>query len=314
LRGPLGVTMPAHVVLAYVALFVGLAGIALSAIFVKWAGVPGAPSGFYRMAIAACVMAVPFGMQFRRHTPLWSRHVGFAILAGLFFAGDLATWNTAILIGSAANATLFGNTSPLWVGLGAMVLFKERLGRPFWIGMLVALAGVVVILSHDLRAHPTIGRGDMLGLMAGFCYGLFFLATQRARTGLGSLSVWWISAATSAVALLVVGLFLGQPFSGYSTASWMNLLTLALVVQVLGWMSISYALGHLPASIVSTTLLAQPVLTAIAAVPLLGETLTTEQLVGGLLVLVGIYLVHRGNTSVNARRAREHPHTPPAPT
>jgi drug/metabolite transporter (DMT)-like permease len=306
--------MLAHFVLAYVALFVGLGGIALSAIFVKLANVPGAPSGFYRMAIAAAVMAVPFGLHLRQRLPLSKRHVGFAILAGLFFAGDLATWNTAILIGSAANATLFGNTSPLWVGLGAMLLFKQRLGRPFWIGMLVALVGVIVILGHDLTRHPTISRGDMLGLIAGFCYGLFFLATERARTGLGSLGVWWISAVTSAVVLLVVGLLLGQPFSGYSTTSWVNLLTLALVVQVLGWMSISYALGHLPASIVSTTLLAQPVLTAIAAVPLLGETITTEQLAGGVLVLAGIYLVHRGKVPVSDRRGRENPQTPPAPT
>lgn len=283
--------------MGYAALLVGLAGIAFSAIFVKLANVPGAPSGFYRMAIAAAVMAIPFGVHLRRRVPLSKKHVGFAVLAGLFFAGDLATWNTAILIGSASNATLFGNTSPLWVGIGAMVLFKEHLRPRFWVGMLISLTGAVVILGHDLMVHPAIGRGDILGLIAGFCYALFFLATQRARDALSSLSVWWISSATSAVALLIVGLLLGQPFSGYSPTSYAHLLILAIVVQVLGWMSISYALGHLPASLVSTTLLAQPVLTAIAAVPLLGETLSAEQLAGGALVLAGIYLVHRGKSS-----------------
>lgn len=283
--------------MGYAALLVGLAGIAFSAIFVKLAKVPGAPSGFYRMAIAAAVMAIPFGVQLRRGAPLSRRHVGFAVLAGLFFAGDLATWNTAILIGSASNATLFGNTSPLWVGIGAMVLFKEQLRPRFWLGMLISLTGAVVILGHDLISHPAIGRGDILGLIAGVCYALFFLATQRARDALSSLSVWWISSATCAVALLIVGLLLKQPFSGYSTTSYAHLLTLALVVQILGWMSISYALGHLPASLVSTTLLAQPVLTAIAAVPLLGESISVEQLAGGVLVLAGIYLVHRGKSS-----------------
>ncbi len=277
----------------YLALAFGLAGIALSAIFVKWANVPGATSGFYRMVIAAGVMAIPFGVHVRRRAPLSGRHVLFAVAAGLFFAGDLATWNTAILIGSAANATLFGNTSPLWVGIGAMILFKERLRPLFWTGMLIALAGAAVILGQDFLIHPTLGRADMLGLLAGFFYGMFFLATERARDGLSSLSSWWISVVTSAMVLLALSLLFREPLTGYPAASYLNLIALALIVQVFGWLSINYALGHLPASVVAPTLLGQPVITAIAAVPLLGQPLSTAQMAGGLLVLAGIYVVHR---------------------
>jgi len=86
---------------------------------------------------------------------------------------------------------------------------------------------------------------------------------------------------------------LKMPITGYPTQSYLAFLGAALVSQVGGYISIGYALGHLPASVVSPTLIGQPVVTAILAIPLLGEGLRTEQWLGGLVVLAGIYLVHR---------------------
>ncbi len=277
----------------YLALAFGLLALGLSAIFVKWANAPGAVSGLYRMTIAAAVLVLPFAAELRRRPPSSRRHVLYAVIAGLFFAADLTTWNTAVLITSAANATLFGNTSPLWVGIGAMVLFKERLRPAFWIGMIVALLGAAAILGADYATHPTLGLGDLLGLLAGFFYGMFLLAAQRARDRLSSLTAWWVSAATSTVALLGLSLLLQQPLFGYSAETIVNLVALALVTQVGGWLAINYALGHLRASLVAPTLLLQPVLTAGFAVPLLNQPISTTQVVGGLLVLAGILLVHR---------------------
>jgi len=277
----------------YLTLILGLAGIGISAIFVKWANAPGPVSGFYRMVIAASVMAIPFGVQAKRRAPLSSRHVFFAALAGLFFAGDLAAWNTAVLIGNAANATLFGNTAPVWVSFGALILFKEKLRPTFWSGLAVALLGAGVILGGDFLQHPTLGIADMLGLVSGFCYGMFFLATERARDKLSSLVSWWISAAACSVVLLALSIALGMPLTGYPIETWVNLVILALVVQVFGWLLLNYALGHLPASIVAPTLLMQPVITAVFGVPLLGQPITLIQVIGGALTLGGIFIVHR---------------------
>jgi drug/metabolite transporter (DMT)-like permease len=68
---------------------------------------------------------------------------------------------------------------------------------------------------------------------------------------------------------------------------------LALITQVVGYVAVGYALGHLPASLVAPTMVGQPVVTALLAIPLLGEHLTTVQWLGGAAVLIGIYLVHR---------------------
>jgi drug/metabolite transporter (DMT)-like permease len=96
----------------------------------------------------------------------------------------------------------------------------------------------------------------------------------------------------AAFSLLLISLGMRMPLTGYPAQSWLSFLGAALVSQVGGYLSIAYALGHLPASIVSPSLTGQPVVTALLAIPLLGEALHTEQWLGGLVVLIGIYLVH----------------------
>ncbi len=123
---------------AYTALGVGAVCIGFSAIFTKWAAVAGPVSAFYRVAIATAVLALPLILQAARGRSQEQQgrkitRVGMALtaLAGLFFACDLALWNSSLLLTSAANATLLGNTSTLWVSIGATVLFRERLKNRF---------------------------------------------------------------------------------------------------------------------------------------------------------------------------------------
>jgi drug/metabolite transporter (DMT)-like permease len=275
----------------YVALVVGLLGLGLSAIFVRWANAPGAVTGFYRMGIAVVVLALPFYRRLLVNGPIPRRELVVALLGGLFFAGDLLFWNTGILISGATNTTLMGNTAPLWVGLGALFFFGERLSRPFWVGLLVAMGGVAVILGRD--ALSEVGLGTFFGLLAGIFYGAYLLVTQRARQRLDALTSFWLAGFASTLILLAAALLSRQPLTGYSTVTYLNFLAMGVVVQALGQLAISYALGYLPASLVAPTLLGQPVLTAVLAIPLLGEPLSFWQIVGGTAVLAGVYLVHR---------------------
>jgi len=103
----------------------------------------------------------------------------------------------------------------------------------------------------------------------------------------------WLSSFFATILLLVYVLALGYDLINFSLETWMALLALGLISHALGWMSINYSLGHLPAPIASVSLLSQPVITALIAVPLLGETLSLYQVAGGLLVLLGIYIVTR---------------------
>lgn len=290
--------MPAkRPILPYLALFAGIICLSFSAMFGKWADAPGPVIGFYRIGMATVILLPLFLYNRQKNGVKLSRHVLlFPILGGIFTALDHGTWNSSLRFTSAANATLLGNTAPLWVALFAWLVFRQKLRSLFWVGLAFALAGAVIVLGSDFIRHPSIGLGDLLAMAAGVFYAGYFLVTERGRQKLDTLSYVWLVNLVSTFTLLGISVGLNMPLTGYPTQSWLAFLGAALVSQVGGYLSIGYALGHLPASIVSPTLIGQPVVTALLAIPLLGEGLRTEQWVGGVVVLVGIYLVHRSRS------------------
>lgn len=277
--------------LPYLALVLGMVAIGISPLMVRGANAPGPVTAFYRMSIAVVLLAPLYRREVKAQGPrpgLW-----LALLAGLFFALDMAAWTTGVVLGGATNPTLLANTAPLWVGLGTLLIFRERLGWGFWLGLAVALGGAALILGLDVRQSPEVGLGSLFGLLAGVFYGGYFLFAQRGRQHLSALRFWWLSAASSSVILLFITLVLGQPLFGYPASTWWMFLAMGLIPQVAGYLSISYAQGHLPAALVSPTLLGQPVVTAVLAWPLLGEIITPLEAFGGALVLAGVFVVHR---------------------
>ncbi|MCL4489538.1 MAG: DMT family transporter [Chloroflexi bacterium] len=289
------VPRPASILLPLVALIASVIVMGSTAIFIKWANAPGAVFGFYRMAIAIAISAIPIGLASKRSAPFSRHHMWLAAIGGLFLALDLWLWNDSVLVTSAANATLFGNTSVIWVALGAMIFLRERLRPAFWGGLLLALIGITVILGQDFLVHPTLGFGDLMAIFAGFLYSFFFLALARARDKLNTFTAWWVSSLSAALVLLAISLTLGLPLLGYSSITYLCVFAVAILTQVGAYLAINYALGHLPATTVSPTFLGQPVVTALLAIPLLGQTLSVQQIVGGIMVLAGIFVVHLAN-------------------
>jgi drug/metabolite transporter (DMT)-like permease len=260
---------------------------------VRWANAPGPVMAFYRIGIAALILAPLFGRQLRRGPRLLPFMLVFPALGGLFTALDHAVFNTSILLTSAANATLLNNTAPLWVALTAWLFLRERLIRSFWIGLGVSMGGAVIVLGGDYLLHPTLGLGDLLALVSGMFYGGYFLITQRGRKYMDTLSYVWMVNLSSALFLLVISLVMRQPLTGYPPQTYLAFIGAALISQVFGYLSVGYALGHLPASMVAPTMIGQPVVTALLAIPLLGEGLQPAQVIGGAAVLAGIYIVHK---------------------
>jgi drug/metabolite transporter (DMT)-like permease len=280
--------------LPYLAIAFGVFALGCSAIFVRWANAPGPVVGVYRMGLASLVL-LPLALRRGGRKPWPRRGVFFAVLGGASLAIDMALWSTAVFMTKAANATLFANTAPLWVALAGMALFGERLPPLFWGGLAITLSGSVLVAGSDFLIHPTLGWGDMLSLLAGVFYAGYYLCTQAGRRHLDSARYVWLAGAASAVCLLVICLIAGYPLSGYPLSTYLAFGASALVTQAAGYLAVGYALGHLPASIVSPTMTGQPVVTALLAIPLLGEVLTPIQWLGGGVVITGIYLINRAH-------------------
>jgi len=276
---------------AYLALLGGIVCIAWSAIFVRWTDIPGPASAFYRMLIPAAVLLPTF--FFDRRPSLDARTLGIIAFGGLFFAFDLAFYNTAILQTSAANATLLGNNTPIFVGLLTWLVFRQRPARAFWLGLLMAIAGAVVILWADLAHHTRFGVGDLLALAASACFAVYLMVTEKIRNSTGTLAFLRLAMISSTLALLLINLAMGISLRVPHGRTIWAVLGLGLISQLGGYLFLTYALGHLPATLTSISLLTQGPLTAAMAAVLLGEPLSLAQVLGGLLVLAGVALAHR---------------------
>ena len=137
-----------------------------------------------------------------------------------------------------------------------------------------------------------------MALVSSFFYTGYFLSTQSGRKYFDTLSYVWLVGVARTITLVIVNLVMGLPLTGYSTQAYWSFLGAALLSQLGGYLSVVYALGHLPASIVSPTLMGQPVLTALLAVPILGEMLSVPQIIGGVIVIFGIFWVHKSRQRV----------------
>ncbi len=288
--------------LPYFALVAGIICISWSAIFVRWTEIPGPASAFYRMLFPSLLL-VPTWLYDWRTPRVSFRTLAIIATGGLFFALDLAFYNTSIIRTSAANATLLGNQTPIFVGLITWLAFKRRPAAAFWTGLALAFSGSIVIIWTDLTRHLHLGTGDLMALTASGCFAVYLLATENVRAHTGTLVFLRLATISGTVFLLVINLLLRVPLNIPNQRSLVALIGLGMVSQLSGYLALTYALGHLPATVTAVSLLAQGPLTAVLAAWLLGEQLTTSLLVGGAFVLLGVGLANRGRAAAEETNA-----------
>lgn len=278
---------------AYLALFGGLSFMCFAAIFVRISHAPGIVTTFYRMLIGSVILLVPFLLSLRKAGySLKGRGILFAVLGGICFGCDMALWSTGVVLSNASIPTLTANLAPLWVGFGSMLIFRKKVNPGFWVGLFIAINGMVFLTRQDLTQNINIRIGALLGLGAGMFYGIFYLVSERGRKLLNTIQFLSIFTFTSAIVLGIFVFIFSYPLTGYDRNTYLVFLGIGVIVQVFGWFLINYAQGYLPATTVAPILLGQPVLTFFLAMILLKERLSLLHLAGGVIVVAGIYLVH----------------------
>jgi len=281
--------------LAYLALGTGILALSLSAMFVRWANAPGPVTAFYRLFFSIFLLLPFFVLRIKANPSIKSWSILFPLLAGIFTACDLGLWTASLSYTTAANATLLGNTAPLWVALGTWLILKQKLTSAFWRGLGITLLGATLVMGTDFILHPRFGVGDAMAIFTGFFYGGYFLFTERSRIHFDPVSHIWLVGIGASLSLFIANRVLQYPLSGYPPRTWLVFLSTAVVSQIIGYMSLAYALGHLPASVVSPTMILQPVVTTLLAIPLRGEIPSIWQGIGGAIALVGIYVVNQSH-------------------
>ena len=284
--------------IALIALLAGALGIAFSPIFVRLSELGPTATAFWRVGFAVPALYVWTRLERtdgpRSRRPSTRSDYLRLTLVGLFFAGDLAFWHWSIKFTSVANATLLANFAPIFVAPVSWLLFKERFTRTFVLGLVLAIAGAVVLMGQSLHLSMDALFGDALGLVTAMFYGGYILAVGRLRTEFSTATIMTWSGVVTALALLPIALLSGESLIAGTATGWAVLLGLALFSHAGGQSLIAYALAHLPASFSSVSLLLQPAAAAVLAWALLGEPLGPWQAVGAVIVLLGILLARRG--------------------
>ena len=275
----------------YGVLAIGVVAIAWSAIFVRWTAMPGVASAFYRMFLAALVLWPVVLFSRIKFAGLSRKALVLAVLSGVFFAGDVGLFNTAVMHTSAGSATFLANNAPLLVGLMTWAITRKIPSARFWTALAIALAGAWLIVSIDARHAASESSADLLAVGASVCFAMYLIATERLRKEMDTRMLVAISASASAVVLLMLAAVAHISLAVPSTKAFAAVLGLGLVCQVMGYFCLTYALGHLPATVTSVVLLAGAPLTALFAFGLFGERMTLVQIVGGAFVMVGVGIV-----------------------
>lgn len=281
--------------LAYLSLLGGIIALSLSPLFLRWADAPGVTTSFYRMTVAAIVLAIPGWKAMRKQS---GAKIPWALLlpglaAGFFTAGDHGLWSYSLSGTSVANAMLFNYIAPLWVALFAAFVWHEQLRLSFWSGLLLVLSGMVLVVTSNMGAGFRINSGDILAILSSIFYAGYFLFGQTGRRHLPTLTFIWLVAVGASTGLFIITQVLRAPISGFTPTTWLIFLITGLFSQVGGYFMVAYALGHLPAAVVAPSMLASPVLSALLAIPFAGEMLSPAQALGGVIVLAGIWLINR---------------------
>jgi drug/metabolite transporter (DMT)-like permease len=280
---------------ALAALFAGAIGIAFAPIFVRWSEVGPVATAFWRLFLALPLLALWAALDKRKAAPVAaSGGLAMAVLAGLFFAADLAVWHWSIRLTSVANATFLANLAPIVVTIGAWVLLGERAKPIFFAGMLVSLAGAALLMGANLGGPGAVLLGDGLGVLTAVFYAGYQLCVKRLRDTQSTARLMLMSGIACAAALLPAALLMGETILPASAIGWLVLVALAVVCQFAGQSLIAYAVAHLSASFSSVSLLLQPVAAAAFAWLLFGEALALLQWIGAAAVLAGIWLARRG--------------------
>jgi drug/metabolite transporter (DMT)-like permease len=276
---------------AVIQMAIGAMLLSSTSLFVVYAHTAPTVSGFYRMFFGGGMLLVWVALrgQWQRFT--W-HDLAWAVLPAAGFAADLIQWHRSILWVGPGIATLLTNFQVFLMALVGFAFYRERPGRWFVPGMLLAMVGLWLLVGAHWSMFDAQHRlGIWLGLGSGLAYTVYLLSFRQAlkmHTRLSPAQFLGLMSLMCALMLWLWGRAEGDRFALHGVVSWSVLLALGFFGQVLAWLLMVRAMPRLPASLVGLLLLLQPALAFLLDVILLGRPTTSGDWTGLVLALAGI--------------------------
>ena len=277
--------------IALSAVAMGVLAVSAAAIFIRLAEAPALAVAFWRCALGTVVLLPPALVRrerFPRGRALWA-----LVASGVALGAHFGSWIASLDYTSVAASVVLVSTTPVFVAILAYLLLGKRTSRLSFFGILVALSGTVVIAS-DASAGSAALLGNVLAIGGAIAFAVYVLIGRSQRATVGVLPYSIVVYSAAALTLLSAALLSEAELWGYSRETWLWLWAIALGPQIMGHTVINWALRYVQASIVSGTILAEPVVSALLAWLVLSEKPGLATLFGGAVVLLGLFLLLRG--------------------
>ena len=287
-----------------IATFLGILFVSTASIFIRFAQqqVPSIVIAAFRLVIASLVL-VPFAVvKFRfQWKDLNRQELIKACLSGFFLAMHFSAWISSLEYTSVASSVVLVTTTPLWVALLSPVVLKEQIRKQVIIGLLISMIGSVVVgvghicqwVDGALLCQTQVinGRamiGNFLALFGAWMAAGYMLMGRQLRKKLNTIAYTSLVYGIAAVILSIIVIISKEPIFSYPEKTYIWLLALGLIPQLLGHSLLNWALKYISAAYVSLTLLGEPIGTVILALIFLRESPTFLEGIGAGLILIGI--------------------------
>ncbi len=274
---------------SYLFLPIGIIAISTASILIKLCDAPVLTIASYRM-IFACLILAPFAF-YKKPWRGWERkEIKWLLLSGFFLSLHFAFWITSLRYTSVGSSVVLVTTHPMFVGIGSWLFLKERVGMNLIAGIALSVFGCGLVSSGDVSLSKEALRGDGFALLGAIAASGYLLLGRKLRKEQNLFSYIFPVYSTAGLILILLSLLFREPFLGYSSNTYVYLLLIALVPQLIGHTTFNWALKYLPASAVAITILGEPIGATLLAYFILGEGLTIWKVLGGILILIGILI------------------------
>lgn len=283
-------------------LFIGIGAISFGAILIKFCPeVPAIIIAAYRLGIAALVLWVLAFVRGMKWQVLGKSEIFYGLLGGFFLALHFITWISSLKFTSVASSVVLVTTYPIFVGVLAWIFLRERQPKELIFGILLSILGSVILAVGDSGLYTLAitdrGRlvGDLLALGGALAGSGYLLVGSKLRLKLDIFTYITLVYSFAAVFLIGTAVLAGLTFTGYGSRSYVFLILLAIVPQLLGHTAFNWALKHLKTSMVAITMMGEPIGASLLAFLFFSEVVSGSQFVGFLFIFVAIYIAaHKG--------------------
>lgn len=275
----------------YIPIIIGVISVSLSAIFVKLASADAGVIAFYRMLFSILIMLPWFLMKYSNEIKVLSKRDWiFSSIAGVFLSFHFILWFESLNYTSVASSTVLVTMQPLFAFIGTYLFFKEKITLQTFIAGGIAILGSVLISWGDFQISGTALYGDILALIACALITGYLLFGQDVRKRLSLVTYTMVVYSVSTITLFFYIIIKGESFGPYPAIDWMWFILLAIIPNLLGHNLFNWALKWTSTNVISIAILFEPVGAALLAIFIFNEYLTVSQIVGGLVVILGIML------------------------